>query len=42
MKKNNFPLATKTWDQAEYDAIQRVIEKDIFSMSEEVSSFESC
>lgn len=41
MKKNNFPLATKTWDQAEYDAIQRVIEKDIFSMSEEVSSFES-
>lgn len=41
MKKINFPLATKTWDQAEYDAIQRVIEKDIFSMSEEVSSFES-
>lgn len=41
MKKVNFPLATKTWDQAEYDAIQRVIDKDIFSMAEEVSSFES-
>lgn len=41
MNKVKFPLATKTWDQAEYDAIQRVVEKDIFSMGEEVSSFES-
>jgi len=39
--KVNYPLATKTWDEAEYNAIQRVIDKDIFSMSEEVSSFES-
>ena len=41
MKEIKFPLATKTWDHAEYEAIQRVIDRDIFSMSEEVASFEA-
>lgn len=36
-----FPLATSTWDQLEYAAMQRVIESDQFTMSEEVSAFEA-
>ena len=35
-----FPLATSSWDQAEYDALSRVIESDQFSMGPEVCAFE--
>jgi CDP-6-deoxy-D-xylo-4-hexulose-3-dehydrase len=35
-----FPLATSSWDQAEQDAIQRVIASDIYSMGAEVRAFE--
>ena len=35
-----FPLATSSWDQAEYDALSRVIESDQFSMGPEVRAFE--
>lgn len=37
---NNYPLATSTWDHKEIEAIQSVIEKDIFSMSDSVFKFE--
>lgn len=33
-------LATTTWDQAEYDAIKRVTESQIFTMGKEVENFE--
>lgn len=36
-----FPLATTTWDQAEYDALQRVVECGMFSMGAEVAAFEA-
>jgi CDP-6-deoxy-D-xylo-4-hexulose-3-dehydrase len=35
-----FPLATSSWDQAEQDALQRVIKSDMFSMGPEVRKFE--
>jgi|TARA_B110000908_G_C10258211_1_gene457122 CDP-6-deoxy-D-xylo-4-hexulose-3-dehydrase len=35
-----FPLATTSWDKAEYDALQRVIASDMFSMGPEVRKFE--
>lgn len=35
-----FPLATSSWDQKEYDAIQRVIDSNMFSMGPEVRAFE--
>ncbi|MEL7254254.1 MAG: DegT/DnrJ/EryC1/StrS family aminotransferase [Pseudomonadota bacterium] len=35
-----FPLATSSWDQAEQDALQRVIKSDMFSMGAEVRTFE--
>ncbi|WP_242201484.1 DegT/DnrJ/EryC1/StrS family aminotransferase [Sphingomonas hankookensis] len=35
-----FPLATATWDQAEYDALQRVIASGNFTMGENVRTFE--
>ena len=35
-----FPLATSSWDQAEQDALQRVIASDMFSMGPEVRAFE--
>ena len=35
-----FPLATSSWDQKEYDAINRVIESNRFSMGHEVAEFE--
>jgi CDP-6-deoxy-D-xylo-4-hexulose-3-dehydrase len=38
--KPKFPLATSSWDQAEYDALSRVIESDQFSMGPEVRAFE--
>ncbi len=38
---NRFPLATTTWDQAEYDSLQRVIDSGMFSMGSEVAAFEA-
>ncbi|HAT84888.1 MAG TPA: pyridoxamine 5-phosphate oxidase [Rhizobiales bacterium] len=35
-----FPLATSTWDDAEYQALQNVIESDRFSMGPQVARFE--
>ena len=35
-----FPLATSSWNQAEYDALTRVIESNQFSMGLEVLAFE--
>lgn len=35
-----YPLATSSWDQDEYAAMQRVIASDQFSMAEEVSNYE--
>ena len=34
------PLATSSWDDEEYAAIQRVIDSDRFSMGPEVEAFE--
>lgn len=38
--KSIFPLATSSWDQSEYDALNRVIASDQFSMGPEVKAFE--
>ena len=35
-----FPLATSSWDQAEFDALNRVIASDQYSMGLEVKAFE--
>ena len=35
-----FPLATSTWDEKEYESLQRVISSGMFSMGAEVSTFE--
>ena len=35
------PLATSTWDQKEYDALQSVIDSDMFSMGKKVAAFET-
>jgi len=35
-----FPLATSSWDQNEYDALNRVIASDRYSMGAEVAAFE--
>ena len=35
-----YPLATATWDQAEYDALQRVIASGMFTMGPQVMQFE--
>jgi len=40
MTAKNYPLATTTWNDAEYEAIQRVIEGGIFSMGKHVQEFE--
>ena len=40
MTTTRYPLATSTWDQAEYDALQRVIETGRFTMGPEVKNFE--
>ena len=37
---SNYPLATSTWDDKEFQAIQSVIDKDIYSMSDSVEQFE--
>lgn len=36
-----YPLATSSWDQAELDALQRVIASDMYSMGPEVKAFEA-
>ncbi|MGB7244830.1 MAG: DegT/DnrJ/EryC1/StrS family aminotransferase [Sulfitobacter sp.] len=36
----NFPLATSSWDAAEYTAIERVVQSGMFSMGKEVAAFE--
>lgn len=38
--KINYPLATKTWDMSEYEAINRVISSDNYTMGSEVLCFE--
>lgn len=38
--KFKFPLATTTWDQAEYAAMQNVIESGMFTMGPKVAEFE--
>ena len=35
-----YPLATATWDKAEFDAMNRVIKSNSFTMGKEVSKFE--
>lgn len=37
---NSYPLATSTWDDKELNAIQTVIDKDIFTMGDSVKQFE--
>jgi len=36
----NYSLASSTWDEKEYSAIQRVIDSDMFTMSDEVARYE--
>ena len=36
----NYPLATSTWDEKELEAIQSVIDKDIYTMGDSVKQFE--
>lgn len=40
MNAKNYPLATATWDEAEYQAIQRVVESGMFTMGANVQEFE--
>ena len=35
-----YPLATSSWDQSEYDALDRVVKSNQFSMGTEVRAFE--
>lgn len=37
---DSYPLALTTWDQAEYSAIDRVVQSGVFTMGSEVSAFE--
>ncbi|MCV2401647.1 DegT/DnrJ/EryC1/StrS family aminotransferase [Marinomonas sp. C2222] len=36
----NYALASSTWDEKEYSAIQRVIDSDMFTMGKEVAKYE--
>ncbi|MBF4437960.1 aminotransferase class V-fold PLP-dependent enzyme, partial [Vibrio anguillarum] len=36
----NYSLASSTWDDKEYSAIQRVIDSDMFTMGKEVAQYE--
>lgn len=38
----NLQLATESWDEEEYKAIERVIKSKIFTMGREVEDFEKC
>ncbi|WP_394690971.1 DegT/DnrJ/EryC1/StrS family aminotransferase [Hoeflea sp.] len=40
MSEKAFPLATSSWDEKEYQAIDRVVKSGFFSMGNEVASFE--
>lgn len=40
MDNLTIPLATSSWDDAEYNAIQRVVDSGFFSMGKEVEAFE--
>lgn len=40
MSAYQYPLATATWDEAEYAAMQRVIESGMFTMGPHVAAFE--
>lgn len=40
MTSFKYPLATSSWDEAEYQAIQRVVDSGMFSMGSEVQIFE--
>lgn len=40
MSETQFPLATTSWDEAEYAAIDRVVKSGMFSMGAEVRKFE--
>ncbi len=37
---NSYPLATSTWDEKELQAIQSVIDRDIYTMGDSVAQFE--
>lgn len=37
---NSYPLATSTWDEKELEAIQSVINRDMYTMGESVAAFE--
>lgn len=41
MNQSSYPLATATWDDAEYKAIQRVVESGMFTMGPNVQAFEA-
>ncbi len=36
----NYALASSTWDENEYNAIQRVVDSDMFTMGKEVAQYE--
>ena len=36
----NYALASSTWNENEYAAIQRVIDSDMFTMGKEVAQYE--
>ncbi|WP_417423414.1 DegT/DnrJ/EryC1/StrS family aminotransferase [Hoeflea sp.] len=40
MTNTGFPLATSSWDEKEYAAIDRVVKSGFFSMGKEVAAFE--
>lgn len=40
MSEFNYPLASISWDQAEYDAIERVVKSGFFKMGSECRTFE--
>lgn len=40
MTQYKYPLATESWDQAEYQALQEVIESRMFTMGPKVKAFE--
>lgn len=40
MSEKAFPLATSSWDEKEYQAIDRVVKSGFFSMGKEVATFE--
>ena len=37
---SSYPLATSTWDEKELQAIQSVIDRNIYSMGDSVARFE--